>query len=362
MKNKPKWILLAIILVLFVFRLCLPYLIINYVENQINKIPEYRVKIEDLDVHLIRGSYTIRNLQLWKITKKIPVPFFSAETIDLSIEWSALLHGSLVGKILIDKPIINFVVDQSGKNEQLSLDDQWVAIVKTLFPLNFNSIQATQGKVYFRSYTGKPPFTIFLQQVEMQIQNMQNARHTNTLLPSTFIFSGKTMEQGTVYFSGRFNPFDKKPAFYFNGALKLLDVHQIKGFLKHFTSVDIQAGTFSLFGEAAAANNEITGYAKPFIKNLKIAAPKDSSPLDKLWDGAASVVASILKNGDKQTIATKINLHGNINDPNTSIFSIIGYMIRHSFIQALLPQVDHNISMQDVVWQSQKDPATTKKP
>jgi hypothetical protein len=351
------WTLLVIAIILLAFRLYLPYFLINYVETQVNKIPEYRVKIPDLDVHLWRGAYTIINLQLWRIDKHIPVPFFSAKTIDLSVEWEALLQGSFVAKIVINEPVINFVIDEKGKNDQLSLDDQWLNIVKTLFPLNFNSITIHNGDIYFRSYTGNPPFKVYMHNAEMQMDNMQKVASKQLLLPSTFKFNAATMESGSVSFKGRYNPFDKQPTFKIEAALKSLDVSQIKSFLKHFTSVDVQSGTFSLYGEAAAADNEIKGYVKPFIQNLKIAPTKNSGPLDVLWDGAASVVAGILKNPDEKTIATKVNIEGRIDDPNTSIFSIIGYMIRHAFIQALLPEVDHNITMQDVIYGAKTKPS-----
>jgi hypothetical protein len=347
------WILFIIVIILVALRLYLPYFLIDYVEKQINKIPEYHVKIHDLDVSLWHGSYTIIDLQLWRITKHVPVPFFASQTIDLSVQWAALLHGSFVAKIVFNTPTINFVIDQKNKNDQLSIDDQWVSIVKTLFPLNFNSITATNGNIYFRSYTGNPPFNVYLRNAQLQIDNIQQIANKNNLLPSNFNFTADTMKQGTVAFKGKFNPFNKTPTFKLDGTLKSLDLSQLKGFMKHFTSVDMQSGTFSLYGEAAAADNEITGYAKPFIKDLKIAPGKNSSPLEVIWDGVASVAATILKNPKQDTIATKINLKGNINDPNTSIRSIIGYMIRHAFIQALLPQVDHNIKMQDITYGAQ---------
>lgn len=74
--------LLVVIILLIAARLALPYILLDYVQKQINKIPEYRVKIADLDVHLYRGSYTLKKIQLWKITKKIPVPYFAAKIID----------------------------------------------------------------------------------------------------------------------------------------------------------------------------------------------------------------------------------------------------------------------------------------
>src|SRR5688572_17773607 len=91
-------ILFIIILALIIIRLCLPFLVIRYVERQINKIPEYRVHIDDVSLNFYRGSYVIYGLSLWKVTKNVPAPFFKSEAIDLAVQWRPLLHGKLVAK------------------------------------------------------------------------------------------------------------------------------------------------------------------------------------------------------------------------------------------------------------------------
>ena len=46
--------------------------------------------MQDIDIALIRGAYTIDSITLDKINDKVPVPFFVAKTIDISVEWDAL--------------------------------------------------------------------------------------------------------------------------------------------------------------------------------------------------------------------------------------------------------------------------------
>jgi hypothetical protein len=345
-----KFFLLALVIILIILRLCLPSILLKYVERQINKLPEYHVKIDDLDVALYRGSYTLKHVQLWKITKNIPVPYFESQIVDFSVEWSALLKGKLVAKIIIQKPIVNFVIDPTGNNEQLTINSEWLDIVKTLFPLNINRLDAHNGEIYFRSYHGKPPFKTYIKDVEFTMHNMQNANRVSTLLPSRFEFSGHPMGGGSMKVTGKFNPFDKQPTFYFEGALVDLDVSQISNLLKHYTDIDVTHGTFSLYGEAGAEKGEIKGYAKPFFKNLKIGNPKKESPLGVIYNGIAAVAAKIVENPQKKTIATKINIEGRIDDPNTSILSIIGYLLHHAFIHALLPQIDNSIEMKSIIY------------
>lgn len=342
-------ILLIVIVILIILRLMLPGYLLKYVVNQINKIPEYKVQIDHLDVHLIRGAYTIRGIKLWKITKKIPVPFYSADAMDFSIEWKALLGGKLAAKIVTQKPKINFVTNPNGNDEQLTISKQWIDIVKSLYPLDINRLEAHKGEVAFISFKGNPPFKLYVTNVEFLIENMQTSGRE--LLSSSFSFDGDAIGGGSVIVQGRYDPFNKQPTFHLKSELRSLKVINIANFLKHYTLVDVQGGVFSLYSEAAAANGKIKGYAKPFIKNLKIGSQKNKiNPVSAVVNTAAAIVATVLENPKQKTIATKINFSGNVDDPNTSILSIIGYLLQHAFIQALLPQIDNTIQMQDVLY------------
>ncbi len=117
-------------------------------------------------------------------------------------------------------------------------------------------------------------------------------------------------------------------------------------------------GQFSLYGEAAAAKGQIKGYAKPFLKDLKIGHPKNESVLNGIVNGVATVAAKILEDNDTKTIATKVNISGVIDNPDTSILSIIGYLLKHAFIQSLLQQLDSSIGIRDVIYGKPLDPKT----
>lgn len=264
---------------------------------------------------------------------------------------------------MVEQPTLNFVSDPNKNNEQLTISSQWIDIVKTLYPLNINRLDVNDGEIYFRSFKGNPPFKTYINNVEFTIENMQNAQRKNQLLSSSFVFTGTPIGGGKISAEGKFDPFDKRPTFDLNTKLTSLQIKNIANLLKHYTSIDVEGGTFSLYGEVAAAKGKITGYVKPFIKNLKIGSPKDGSPISGIIDGLASVAAKILENPKQKTIATKIILSGSVDDPDTSILSIIGYFIRHGFINALLPQIDNTIGIQDVYYgkQSTQKPPQGKK-
>src|SRR5262249_17407246 len=95
--------MLMLVILLIAARLAMPTLVRWYVVRVIDRSPLYEGKIADIDVHLWRGAYTIRELRLNKTTGNVPVPLFSAERVDLALEWNALLSGKLVGRMILDR-------------------------------------------------------------------------------------------------------------------------------------------------------------------------------------------------------------------------------------------------------------------
>lgn len=342
--------LLIILAALIGLKIYLPSFLKHYVENQINKIPEYRLKIKDIEVHFINGSYTIHNAQLWKIPKQLPIPYIQISALHFSIDWASLLKGKLVAKVTAQKPIINFVDDPQKENQQLSIDNQWISLVKTLFPLNINQFSAHNGEIYFRSYKGHPPFSNYIKNIELTIQNMQNATRSSTLLSSTFNFTGTPMNNGEIKIIGRFDPFNAQPTFSLKTKLTSLKIASIANLIKHYILVNIAGGQFNLYGEIAAAKGQTTGYVKPFLKDLKIENTKKESLTAGIVTGLAKMAAKVLEDSHTKTVATKIKISGNIENPDTSILSIIGYLIQHAFIRSLLPQIDYSIGVENIIY------------
>jgi hypothetical protein len=101
-------ILGCFLVILIALRIALPYILLRVVNRQLSQIKGYYGHVEDIDVALIRGAYTLKDTRLEKTGGKVPVPFFSADAIDLSLEWAALFHGAIDGKIRAEHPVLNF--------------------------------------------------------------------------------------------------------------------------------------------------------------------------------------------------------------------------------------------------------------
>src|SRR5262245_37845085 len=86
--HKKRNIILDVILVLIIFRLILPYIVLRYVNKVLSEMDQYYGHVEDIDLHLYRGAYVIKDMKIVKVEKsmKDTFPFFKTPKIDLSVQ------------------------------------------------------------------------------------------------------------------------------------------------------------------------------------------------------------------------------------------------------------------------------------
>ena len=58
----------------------LPYFVTRYVNKVLADIDGYEGSISDVDIHLIRGAYSIHDLKLFKVNGHEKVPFIDIPT------------------------------------------------------------------------------------------------------------------------------------------------------------------------------------------------------------------------------------------------------------------------------------------
>ncbi len=351
MKLRKTWISLIVVLVLlFILRLFLPSILKWYVNRTLDKIPGYKGHIEDIDVHLWRGAYEIQGLDLRKIEGKVPVPFFHTDSADFSVQWREIFHGSLVGQIKMKNPELNFVAGPSKEQSQLSVDSSWQDRVEELFPLQINFLGVSNGAIHFKNPGARPPVDVYLGKIYLSAHNLTNSRKSYDRLLARVEAKGQPMDQGSFDFQLSFNPFEKQPAFDLNTTLTDLNLVSINSFVRHYGGVVADKGGISFYIEAAAKDGAFNGYVKPFIKDVKFKSlgAEDLKLTEKLKGWVANIIAWIFTNRKEDSISTKVEFAGKLDDPKVKTWAAVRAVFRHAFIQAISPQLDNTIRLDKV--------------
>jgi hypothetical protein len=336
-------ILLFFVVLLVIARLAAPTFVRWYVNSTIDRDPRYDGKIGDVNIHLWRGAYSIEDIRLIKTTGNVPVPLFAAKHVDLAIEWNALLHGKLVGKIAIEKPELNFVDSDTEGEDQTGAGGPWLGMIRDLFPFKINSASVSDGTVHFRAFHSDPPVDVYLGDVQASLENLTNINDDTAPLISTIKAHALAMDSGKLDYAMKFDPTSYHPSFEMAVKLVGLDVKRTNALARAYGSFDFEGGWFDLVMEMKAHEGALEGYVQPLFRNVKIFSIKDDIPEDNVfqafWEALVGATTKLLENQRRDQFGTSIPVRGDLTNPKTDVLATIGNVLRNAFIRAYLPRL-----------------------
>lgn len=348
-RKKKTWrIVLAVLTLLVVIRLALPFVILHYANRTLSTMNGYRGHIKDIDLALLRGAYKIDSVYLNKYdsASQRQTPFFGAKMIDLSVEWKALFKGGIVGELVFDSPTLRFTKDKVEPNQVQKDSSDFRTLLNDFMPLDVNRVEINNGRIAYLDEHSSPKVDIALTNAHLLALNLRNSYDSTSVLPATVTAQADVYE-GNLIINARLNPMNPRPTFDVNAEIKNTNLVKLNDFFKAYASVDINRGSFGLYSEAAAKDGRFDGYVKPLITNLKVLGPEDrhDTILQKLWEGIVGGVAQIFKNQRKDQLATKIPFEGDIKEPETNVWFVIGNILQNAFVRAIQPSLDNEVSL-----------------
>lgn len=336
---------LVLAAILGIVRLMLPWAVRNYVNRALERNQLYSGTIGDVKIHLWRGAYSIEEIRLNKTTGNVPVPFFSAKDLDFAVQWNALIHGKIVGRIAMQQPEINFVDAPDEEESQSGAGAPWLQMIRELFPFKINSADIHEGSVHFRAFQTSKPFDVYLSHVEGSIENLSNVRDETTPMTATVHATATAMDEAKLEFKMTLDPFSYRPTFHLGLRLLGLDVTKINDLALSYGKFDFKRGWFDLVLEADSKEGQLTGYVKPLFRNLQVFSVsqdiKQDNPLQFFWQALVGFTTNILKNRPRDQFGTLIPFSADAtNTTSTDLLATIGNILRNAFIRAYLPRLE----------------------
>jgi hypothetical protein len=342
--------LVVIAAVLLAVRLALPYAVKDYANRKLAALEAYTGHVDDIDIHLWRGAYSISGLEIVKKGASRPVSFFEANKVDLSVEWRSLAHGRIVSEAEFYGPELNLVQGKGKSDTQLGEDEDWHKRLEELFPFRFNTIRVYDGKVRFLAPGIQTQDAITARHVQGVVSNLTNVAESGKETFADFKVTGDVLDGSPARVSGSVNAFAKQPTFDVNMEVKKVKLPKVNPWLREYIKADAEAGDFELYMELAAADGKFKGYAKPIMENVDIyrSGEPEKNPLKRLWEGFLDFAANVLENPDADQVAARIPFTGTIKDPETSLFATISSVLRNAFVSAFARSLEGSITLRDV--------------
>lgn len=350
-KTRKFKIIIIVVVLLIVLRLILPFVVLHFANRSLANMRGYYGHINDIDLALIKGSYTVDSIYLNKvdtITKK-QTPFFSALHVELAVEWRALLNRSLAGEVTLKSPLLLFTKDKVEPGQLIQDSSYLKMMLDKTMPLKVNRFEVIDGVIRYKDEGSSPPVDIEINNVYMLAENLRNSYDSTSLLPAK-IKAIASVYEGTLELNMKLDPMSVKTNFDMNSELKNTNLVKLNDFFQAYAKIDVNKGVFGMYIEAASLDGKLTGYIKPVITDLDVLGKEDRNDnvFRQLWEGAVGSAGQVLKNQSEDQIATKIPFEGNLNDPNANSWYAIMNILKNGFIQAIVPAIDNEINIESV--------------
>lgn len=327
----------------------LPYFVTRHVNKVLANIPGYSGSISGVDIWLVRGAYIIHDLKIFKTERNEKVPFIDIPSTDLSVEWRALIHGSVVGEVIFENSALNFIggnKDSEGKeNNQAGEDVDWTVPLKKLIPLQINRLEVINGSVFFYDFTTNPKVDLNLKQLNLLATNLNNAEKQTGTLPSKVNLTATSIGDGQLSIDMNINVLKEIPDLDMDLKFEKVNMPALNDFFLAYSKVDIEKGTFFLYSEMTILDGVIKGYIKPLAQNVKVVNWKEDKQnmFNLVWQSIVGFFVEIFENQKKDQFATKVPLTGNLNNIKTKTWPTIWNIFTNAFVKAFEMKTDNTI-------------------
>ena len=332
-------------------RLAAPFAVERYVNRQLADMGEYRGSVEHIDLSLIRGGYTLRNLQIVKIDAAPETPpFATIPEMAVAVQWRALFRGSAVGEIIMRSPQLNLVQSQANDEKQLGTGVNWPQEIRDLFPFQFNLVEARDGLVTFRAPGISTNDSLTVRNFTMQLRNLTNVQDLEEPAFADLNVHGQIMGNAPIMLTGSIDPNEMTPTFDIDLSIEGARLVDVNPWLNEFLKVDAEMGVFSMYSELAAAEGRFEGYVRPILEDPQFASANEDEdgPFRKAWEGLVNLAAKILENKQEEQVATQIPLRGEITEPDVDVLTAMVNLVRNAFVAAFSHSLEGSITLRDV--------------
>ncbi len=341
----------VIVLVLVAARIALPFVVRNQINGRLASIPGYAGNVERVGIHLWRGAYSLHGVAIYREDGKVRHPFLLAKDIDFSIAWRELWRGQIVSDILVDGGQLTFVKGPTEDTSTTDADRRWQAVIQDIFPVDITHFEMKDGAIRYVDDTRQPKVDVFVTKLHVIATGLRNrAGGTAGDLPAQIMATGDTLGAGKLHLQLAAEPLAEQPHFELNFKIDGVNLPALNDSLKAYANVDVGRGVFRLAGEMAGRDGGFQGYVKPFFEDLDFTNIEDKSKGigERLWEKMVAGVAWLVKNKQRDQVATRIPFQGRFGDPQIGMWRTIANLFRHGFIQAFNPTVEGSIRADNV--------------
>jgi len=321
--------------------------LIRYVNHKLNESRDYKSHLDDIGIHLWRGAYSIERLNVLKRNGDATIPFFKADTIDISVQWKELFHRHIVAKVILRGPQINFISSDNKEIQQTKADAHWQDQIQSLIPFKLNYVRVFGGSIHWLDPQSDPPMDIYLRDLDVYAYNLTNSERLSSTLAATVTGKATVMRDGDLHFEATADPYEKMPTFKAKLVIEHLGLPQLNTFFKKYVAIEVHDGTFSLYSELAASKGDLKGYVKPLMDHLDTMnlKPEKKRASEVIKGTLVQILATLLTNNPKDRLGSRLEVTGRFDRPGVNKWAAFTSALYNAFIHALPASLEHTLNL-----------------
>ncbi len=270
-------------------------------------------------------------------------PFFSADTVEFTVDWRELLNRSLVANVTFDAPSIHLIAaaEKAAQQANPEIPDLGEKLTAVL-PLKVQRVSITHAQVTFVDKTVKEFPRVALRELDATRENLSTRASLAKGEPTIIALSGTIQQSAQLTAWVSMDPLAK--GLFFSGRFKIeaLPLTELKGLISSETGLEFDRGTLDVFAQFDCNDGNLSGGIKPLIKNGHAVQGKpgvDNLLKTVVVDVALGVLSDRIPGRD--AVATVIPISGRITRPDIQLGVAVIGVIRNAFVQGVVESYAH---------------------
>jgi hypothetical protein len=249
------WILFGVpvviaVLVIYAITFVMDEPIRRYTESKMNRaLKGYTVHVERVRFHPLNFALNLIGVTVVQDAHPDP-PVMAIPFLHASVHWRALLHGRLVGDMLISRPKVymNLAQMRTEIADPTPVKQRgWQEAVEAIYPLKINVFRIRDADI---TYQDQGPFKpLHLRRFNFSATNIRNIRSASDAYPSEVQMEATVFETGLVRAGGRADFLaEPNPTFIGDAALERIELDYFKPITNRY-NLSVDKGVVSAAGE-----------------------------------------------------------------------------------------------------------------
>lgn len=200
------------------------------------------------------------------------------------------------------------------------------------------------GRLGMVNKATEPSYRVFVDNLDFRLANLSNQFRQGEAKAR---LRGDFMGSGATEATAAFRPEDQGPDFDMNVKIEGTRLASLNDLLRVYGNFDVTGGLFSLYSEIRVKNEQIDGYIKPLFKDLDVydrRQDEEKGAFRQMYEGLVGGIMALLKNRPREQVATRADISGEVENPESSTWQIVVRLVQNAFVQAILPGFEREVS------------------